>query len=171
MSDRPPKHAAPPKPTPEESILRAPADSTIILWRGSYPDQADRVVRFKTADGYDTSGTPGITVSAPSEEDALLQVKGASDPAFFRRFSLPDGTIRRLPEYTTSMALARQFANGKILIIAIKRKYLVKGSVSEFGWIADWCAPLEAVVSIDFMSINQKPDLTNPKTGRRIIGD
>ncbi|MDX1607550.1 MAG: DUF4765 family protein [Candidatus Competibacterales bacterium] len=153
-----------PPPTSEKTVEQSGPDAVVCLWRGTRPETARRVEQTKTAGGYDTSQTPGLVPRAPSEEEVVAQVAGAS----------MGGTqaVKRLPEYTTSQFWARNYATGAILCIAIKRKFLTKGSVSEGGWVMYPEAPVEGAIWENYTSAKStSTSLINPKTGKRIIGD
>lgn len=153
-----------PDPSTEQAVAAAGAEDIVILWRGTVPDTARRIARFNTADGYDTSGTPGLEPAAPTEEEALTQVMGMSAPK--------PRTLPKFPEYTTDPAVARQYAGGAIVCVAIKRKFLTKGSVSEKGWVALHEAPLVGVQWIPYASASgSTTGLVNLATGKRLFAD
>jgi len=123
-------------PTEENKVKTASPEDVVTLWRGTRPETAQRIFSTRTAGGYDVSGTPGLEPGAPTEEQAIAQVVGASGQGFTK------GT--RLPEYTTSEHWAKNYANGAIVCIDIRRKFLTKGSGSEGGWVMFPEAPIQA---------------------------
>ena len=150
------------KPTTETKVLAAKPHDIVTLWRGTIEDTAKRIEKHMTADGYDTSATPGIDPGNPTEKEAITQVLGMS--------ALKPRTLPKFPEYTTSEAIAKQFAAGAIVCIAIQRKYLTKGSVSENGWVAYHEAPIRGVAWIKHTSV-MAGGMINSATGRRIFAD
>ena len=153
-------------PSKEEDVVSAKPDDVVCLCRGCRPETGERLAKSMTAGGYDTSGTPGLEPYAPSEEEAVRQVIGGSGSGFFK------SNLPRLPEFTTSIHLAQTYSSGAIVCIAIKRKFLTKGSVSECGWIARHEAPLVKVAWAPY----NKPHSSGKtalvgKGGKHLIGD
>ena len=120
--------------TAYELVKKANPDDVVVLARASNPETAARIMRFKTAGGYDTTLTPGLEPTAPTETEAMRQAAGASsqDPL-------------KLPEYSSDQTVVESFArmSGAIVMIAIKRKFLTAGSVVEAGWVVRHEAPVE----------------------------
>lgn len=151
-------------PTPYSTVRDADGENIMTLWRGTVAPTAQRIAQFMTADGYDTSATPGLTPGAPTDNEAIQQVMGFSgqNPRLLPKF----------PEYTCNQGIALGFATGAVVCIKIKRKYLTAGSVSEQGWVAYHEAPVEKVVWEPRTSANgSATGLLNNKTGKRIFAD
>lgn len=147
-------------PDTEDKVTSAPPETSVILWRGTVFGTGFDVRLYDTAGGVEASQIVMETTRAPTEEEAIGQVGGSS-----AKNINPD----KFPEYTTSQRHARQYAAGMIICIKIKRKFLTKGSVSEFGWVALHTAPVE-FLDYELYGI-AKPQLVNPNTGKRIIAD
>ncbi|MCA9619089.1 MAG: DUF4765 family protein [Myxococcales bacterium] len=107
--------------TSEHGVETAGPEEVVHLARGCNAYQLG-VARGHASDAHTT---------APSEEEARAQV--GEMPCF-----------GKLIEFTTDEDVARRFGTGGYVIgIAIKRKYLTKGSVSEAGWICRDSAPFD----------------------------
>jgi hypothetical protein len=149
-------------PTAENKVVSASPDEVVTLWRGTRPETAQRIHATRTAGGYDTSLTPGLEPGAPSEDAAIAQVVGASGQGFSGR--------TRLPEYTTSEHWAMNYANGAIVCIDIRRKFLTKGSGSEGGWVMFPEAPIEAFAAKPHTGTKKVTVVLN-KQGKHLLAD
>lgn len=111
--------------TPESDVPDTDPDTEVYLARGCSQMQ------LRSLQG--NIGDPNST--APTEKEAKAQV--GEDPCF-----------GLLIEFTTDPSVAMRFGTGGyVVVVKIKRKYLVRGSVSECGWIARSSAPLEILAS------------------------
>jgi len=129
----------------EEQVAAAGADDTVILCRGTVVDTANKVKANKSAGGVKADANCG----APSEDLAKLQVGGFQTELLKKlKITYEEFVKNKPPEYSTDEKKAKGFASGALLYVAIKKKYLTKGSGSEDGWIALPQAPL---VNADWM--------------------
>ena len=108
-----------------------PDSSSQFFWRGCTPEQLLAIISTDSAGGL----LPNPETLQPKEEFVRLQVKGDKDK--------PEGT---LPEFSTSPQIAITYSTGSyIAVVKIELKYLLKGSVSEFGMACNPDAPVKLV--------------------------
>ncbi|MFY0635069.1 MAG: DUF4765 family protein [Vannielia sp.] len=115
----------------ESTVSSAKPEDLVLLVRGTGMHRVTAVQKAMSANGDEANeDTP-----APDESAVVSQVGGSQSGV----------TRTKLPEYTTRVDIAENFAKGAILCIAVRRKYLTKGSGTEGGWAVLGTAPVEGV--------------------------
>jgi hypothetical protein len=117
-------------PSSEMQVNAADPEDVVVLWRGTTVETATLIGTNRSAGGLD----PDPDCGAPSETQARMQVGGYQGVGW-----------EKFPEFTTNWRIAQQFARGAVVCIWIRKKYLIKGSGTEDGWIALREAPLARV--------------------------
>jgi hypothetical protein len=113
--------------TNENAVAQAQPDDVVILGRGCTVHQLQILQQTQ----------PDDNTTAPTEAEGKAQVG-----------EVP--TFGRFIEFTSSAQIATQFGTrNKEIAVEIKRRYLTKGSVAEFGWIAKRGAPVTIVEIVD----------------------
>ncbi len=145
--------------TTEDVVKNASDDEVLYLLRGSRMVSAAKMKEKGCARGDVADANCG----RPTEQEATSQVGGSKAGE-----SLTEH--KKFPEFTTSMFWAQSYATDCIVLVAIQKKYLTKGSGSEDGWICYDAAPCKLMGSQPY-----KPDvaksLVNSKTGKKMIAD
>ena len=118
-----------PPPTNVATVQNAGPDTIVILWRGI---SFRRLAKMITEGSLSGNVPANADALPPGESDAKSQV----------------GTFQlnqvKLPEFTTKQTVAVGFGRGgAVVVIAVKRKYLTKGSGSEGGWVGSNDTPFE----------------------------
>lgn len=106
---------------------------------------------------------PNPDCGRPTEKEAISQVGGP-------RSGQLSEEQKKFPEFTTSLHWAQSYATDCILMIAIQKKYLTKGSVSECGWICYDAAPCQLMGAQPYKGAPGK-SLVNSATGKKLIAD
>lgn len=124
-----------PPPVGEKWLAKVKDGEQIVtLWRGGWVGLVDALKDEMSAGGL----TADDDVKAPSDDDVKKQVGG----------SQPGVKTLKVPEFTTNPTVAWSFSGTKdscLIAIAIKRKYLTKGSVVEGGWCCHGSAPIVGI--------------------------
>lgn len=129
----------------EQIVEAAEPESWVTLARGTNSsDETQQVRDNKTSGGSSSARSDG---SAPSNQTAVNVVAFEAAPwARPPSQSSQPSSAANTVEYTTDMQIAQHFGRrGDVVIIKIQRKYLVKGSVTESGWICFKDAPVEVL--------------------------
>lgn len=120
------------KASSESTVASADPEDVVLVVRGTGIHRKDAISAAKSANGDPADPeTP-----APGEAGVISQVGGSQQGK----------TRTKVPEYTTRVDIAENFAHGAIIGVAIKRKYLTKGSGTEGGWAVNGSAPIEEMV-------------------------
>jgi hypothetical protein len=119
-----------PKPSTEEQVTAAKDEDVVILHRG----MGGKLLAHLAKDPKTftlSNEAPNPNIGKPTDEEARAQV----------------GEQASLPELTSNPKIAEAFGRDNFVVaIAIKKKYLRKGSGSEGGWIFKREAPI-----VDFL--------------------
>lgn len=126
-----------PAPTPEEQIVsawRGRKDINVILWRGDKEIKIENMKKTKCAGDKNYDPIKPKSQVRPTETEAMAQA----------------GEFGRLPEFTSSEAIAVQFGRGNhVVVVSINSKYLTRGSVVESGWVCYNEAPIKVLASAE----------------------
>lgn len=127
----------------ESDIQKAKPDEYVTLARGCHsPEQVKNIKTNKTAGGDLPARNDG---EAPSEKVAIEYVSFETMPNVDRQ-NIPNLKKFNVIEYTTDQNIAKNFGTrvgSEIVYIKIQKKYLIKGSGVEAGWISYKNAPVE----------------------------
>ncbi|MGC2635832.1 MAG: DUF4765 family protein [Acidobacteriaceae bacterium] len=145
-----------PKVFTEEDVKKAADDDEVFVLRGSRLDSAKRMYETGCVRG----DKPDPNCGRPTEEEVISQVGGPQSGKEHFKF----------PEFTTEWHWAQTYATNCIVMIAIKKKYLTKGSVSECGWVCYDAAPCR-VAGVEPYKGTANKSLVNSKTGKKLIAD
>lgn len=135
----------PPTLTSERSIHAAEPDHWVTLARGANSlIEAQGIQDNETAGASSSARSDGL---APSNQTAIDVVAFEAAPwARSQPQTSQPGSAANTVEYTTNLQIAQQFGRrGGVVVIKIQRKYLVKGSTTENGWICFKDAPVEVL--------------------------
>lgn len=104
----------------------------VILWRGTGYNEIEKMVEASSAGGKSANANVGV----PTQGQVKEQVQKAKGDKI--EFSSQEG-----------IAEGFSYKNGGLAVVKIHTKYLIKGSVSEGGWVCDPSAPVEVLETVD----------------------
>lgn len=133
------------KVSSQSGVSSAGATDSVYLIRGvNSQAQLVNIIKNGTAGG----GSPARSdEQAPSEEEAVDQVSFEAVP--WKVTGAKQAAMRQSNdvEYTTDITVAKSFGLNRagVVVIKIKKTYLVEGSTSESGWLCYKDAPVKVV--------------------------
>lgn len=142
----------------ENVVENASADTVVYLYRGTRLVSAATMREKGCARGDAVNAGCG----RPTEKEVITQVGGYQG----------GGDYKKYPEFTTSLHWARVYATDCVSLVAIEKKYLTKGSVSECGWVCYDGAPCRLIAAYKYTPPGGPPKtLVNSVTGKKMIAD
>lgn len=143
-----------------KAAIESGEDQEVTLAAGMSLRASTAVEENGSAGGID----PNPDCGRPAEGDAILQAQGNHGQG---------GQAPDLYEFTSKPSVATGFGRREgccVTVIKINTRYLSLGSVAEEGFACFRSAPVEFVGRHEFPR-EQRVNLTNAKTGKRIVAD